>query len=112
MERGLLAKDRLAHWIVEAITLAYSAVGKTPPEGIKAHSTRGVASFWALLRGVSVEDMCAAASWSNHHTFVRYYSLDVLGSSSLTQSYQLLRVRGHPTPYKILGSVHPSVTAR
>ena len=75
-----LSKQRLSHWIVEAIAMAYSAVGKAPPAGIKAHSTRGVSTSWALFRGVSVEDMCAAASWSSHHTFVRYYSLDVSGS--------------------------------
>ena len=68
-----LSKNRLSHWIVDAIALAYSAVEKAPPEGIKAHSTRGVAASWALLRGVSVENMCATASWSFHHTFVRYY---------------------------------------
>ena len=76
-----LSKNRLSHWIVDAIALAYAAMGVTPPEGIKAHSTRGVAASWALLRGVSVEDMCAAASWSSHHTFVRYYCLDMTGVS-------------------------------
>ena len=75
-----LSKQRLSHWIVDAISLAYSAVGKSPPTDIKAHSTRGVATSWALFKGVSVEDMCAAASWSSHHTFVKYYSLDVAGS--------------------------------
>ena len=76
-----LSKQRLSHWIVDAITMAYSAAGKPPPTGIKAHSTRGVASSRALLSGVSVGDMCAVASWSNHHTFVKYYSLDMGGTA-------------------------------
>ena len=77
---GPLSKTRLARWIVEAIRAAYASAGQLPPEDIRAHSTRGVAASWALFQGVSVEDMCAAASWSSHHTFVKYYSLDVSGS--------------------------------
>ena len=77
---GPLSKQRLAHWIVDAIGVAYASSGKVPPEGVKAHSTRGVSTSWALFKGVSVEDMCSAASWSSHHTFVKYYSLDVAGS--------------------------------
>ena len=77
---GPLSKTRLARWIVEAIRAAYASAGQLAPEGIRAHSTRGVAASWALFQGVSVEDMCAAASWSSHHTFVKYYSLDVSGS--------------------------------
>ena len=34
-----------------------------------------------LFRGVSVGDVCAAASWSSPHTFVRFYCLDVTGPS-------------------------------
>ena len=84
---GPLSRQRLSHWIVEAILLAYAASGQVPPAGIKAHSTRGVAASWALFHGVSVEDMCAAASWSSHHTFVKYYSLDVAASRLRTLSF-------------------------
>ncbi|KAK0152765.1 hypothetical protein N1851_005700 [Merluccius polli] len=45
---------RLSHWIVEAISLAYDCRGLQPPLGLKAHSTRGMATSWALFRGVSV----------------------------------------------------------
>ena len=34
-------------------------------------------SSLALLKGVSVEDICKAASWSSRHTFIRFYMLDV-----------------------------------
>ena len=47
------------------------------------HTTRGVSSSWALLKGVSVEDICKAASWSSRHTFIRFYMLDVAEPSFL-----------------------------
>ena len=51
--------------------------GLQPPVGLRAHSTRGLAASWALFRGVSVQDICAAASWSLPLTFDRFYMLDV-----------------------------------
>ncbi|XP_052430666.1 uncharacterized protein LOC127971591 [Carassius gibelio] len=72
-----LSRQRLSHWIVEAISLAYACRGSQPPEGLRAHSTRGMATSWALLRGVSVQEICAAASWATPHTFVRFYRLNV-----------------------------------
>ncbi|XP_047663485.1 uncharacterized protein LOC113652359 [Tachysurus fulvidraco] len=56
-----LSRQRLSHWIVEAISVAYGCRGLQPPEGLRAHSTRGMAMSWALLRGVSVLDICSAA---------------------------------------------------
>lgn len=76
-----LSKQRLSHWIVEAISLAYDSKGLPLPHGVRAHSTRGMATSWALFKGVSVSDICAAASWSSPHTFVRFYSLDVTAPS-------------------------------
>ena len=76
-----LSRQRLSHWIVEAISLAYESRGLQPPHGLRAHSTRGMATSWALFRGVSVHDICAAASWATPHTFVRFYRLDVSGPS-------------------------------
>ncbi|XP_030199953.1 uncharacterized protein LOC115533546 [Gadus morhua] len=76
-----LSRQRLSHWIVEAISLAYESRGLQPPHGLRAHSTRGMATSWALFRGVSVRDICAAASWATPHTFVRFYRLDVSGPS-------------------------------
>ncbi|KAK0143064.1 Sphingomyelin phosphodiesterase 4 [Merluccius polli] len=72
-----VTKQRLSHWVVEAIALAYTCQGLQPPVGLRAHSTRGLAASWALFRGVSVQDICAAASWSSPLTFVRFYMLDV-----------------------------------
>ncbi|XP_050972479.1 uncharacterized protein LOC127169281 [Labeo rohita] len=72
-----ISRQRLSHWIVEAIIVGYNSMGLSPPEGLRAHSTRGLASSWAWFKGVSIRDICAAASWASPHTFVRFYKLDV-----------------------------------
>ncbi len=43
-----VSKQRLAHWIVEAVALAYQSQGEPCPLGVRAHSTRSVASSHAL----------------------------------------------------------------
>ncbi|KAL0153346.1 hypothetical protein M9458_051342 [Cirrhinus mrigala] len=70
---------RLSKWIIEAITLAYSFLGLQCPLGVKAHSTRGVASSWAWSSGVSIAEICAAAGWALQSIFARFHSLDILG---------------------------------
>ncbi len=68
-----VTKQRMSHWLVEAISLAYEARGLTSPLGIRAHSTRAVASSQAFLSGSPMEDICAAAGWSSPSTFVKLY---------------------------------------
>ncbi len=76
--RGLAtSKQRISHWVRDAISLAYEAQELPSPLSLRAHSTRGVASSQALFRGVPLEDICVAAGWSSPHTFVRFYNLDV-----------------------------------
>ncbi len=77
-----VSKQRMAHWIVDAITLAYEAQGVPCPLRLRAHSTRGVASSWALARGASLADICRAAGWATPNTFARFYSLRVEPVSS------------------------------
>ena len=72
-----ITKVRLSQWIVEAIRIAYTSKGVQPPEVLRAHSTRGVSTSWALLKGVSIQEVCTAASWSSTSTFARYYNLDM-----------------------------------
>ncbi len=75
-------KQRMAQWIVDAITLAYQAQGVPCPFRLRAHSTRSVASSWALARGASLTDICRAAGWATPNTFARFYSLRVEPVSS------------------------------
>ncbi len=51
-----VSKQRLAHWIVEAVALAYQSQGEPCPLGVRAHSTRSVASSHALAHGASLAD--------------------------------------------------------
>ena len=80
-----LTKQRLSHWLCDAITQAYVTAGVDPPSGVRAHSTRALSSSTALLRGMAVEDICAAASWASPCPFVRFYMRD-MSESSLTHS--------------------------
>lgn len=68
-----LSCQRLSHWTIYAIFLAYICRGIQPPKGLRAHSTRRMATSWALLRGVSVQDIFSAGIWAMPHTFVRFY---------------------------------------
>ncbi len=77
-----VSKQGMAHWIVDAITLAYQAQGVPCPFRLRAHSTRSVASSWALARGTSLTDICRAAGWATPNTFARFYSLRVEPVSS------------------------------
>lgn len=76
-----VSKQRLSHWLVDTISQAYSEQGFPVPEGLVAHSTRGMATSWAALKGVSLSDICAAASWSSPCTFARFYRINVVTDS-------------------------------
>ncbi len=76
--RGIAtSKQRVSHWVRDAILLAYDARNLPSPLSLRAHSTWGVASSQALFRGVTLEDICVTAGWSSPHTFVRFYNLDI-----------------------------------
>ncbi len=55
--------------------MAYQNHGLEPPRSLWAHSTRGMATSWALFRGISVSDIRAAVSWPSPHTFIQLYRL-------------------------------------
>ncbi len=84
-----VSKQRLSHWIVDAITAAYTSQGLECPLHIRGHSTRAIASSWAWSRGMSIRDICVAAGWSSQNTFARFYKLDVQSFAS-----QVLSVNG------------------
>ncbi len=42
-----ISKQRLSHWIIDAITAAYTSQGLECPLHIRGHSTRAIASSWA-----------------------------------------------------------------
>lgn len=65
----VLLKQRFSHWA--------ACQNAQMPRGVCTHSIRGIAVSWAHFKGVLVEDVCLAASWSSLHTFMMFYSLDV-----------------------------------
>lgn len=71
-----VSKQRLSHWVVDAILQAYGSGGLQPPK-VTCHSTRGVSTSWAALRGVPLADICAAATWTSSCTFARFYRVNV-----------------------------------
>ncbi|KAM3864025.1 uncharacterized protein ACN63O_011921 [Diretmus argenteus] len=70
---------------------SYEALNWMAPVSLRAHSTSGIASSMALLRSVSVEDICMAASWSATYTFVQSYLRDMSLSEMAQQGVQLDR---------------------
>lgn len=79
--KGFKASKRsIARWLRLAISQAYVVGGLEPPEGIKAHSTRAVATSQAEWAGASPEQICRAATWSSFSTFVKHYRLDLLSA--------------------------------
>ncbi len=83
-----VSKQRLAHWIVEAVALAYQSQGEPCPLGVRAHSTRSVASFRALAHDASLADICKAAGWAKPNTEDSTVSV-------LSQSLPVCRVTGN-----------------
>ncbi len=71
------AVEKRHKWIVDAVMLAYSSLGLQCPIGVRAHSTRGIASSWAWSSGVSITEICTAAGWATPSTFARFYNLDI-----------------------------------
>ncbi len=72
-----VTKQRFSKWIVDAVMLAYSSLGLQCPIGVRAHSTRGIASSWAWSSGVSITEICTTAGWATPSTFARFYNLDI-----------------------------------
>ncbi len=77
-----MSKQKLSHWIVDAIMAAYTSQFLECPLHIRAHSTRAIASPRAWSRGMSIQDICLAAGWSSQNTFARFYKLDVQSLAS------------------------------
>ena len=67
-----LSTQRLAHWLVDGITMCYAQQGKTAPK-LTAHSTRGTSTSIAVLAGTDWDVVRDTASWSSDVSFLRHY---------------------------------------
>ncbi|KAI2665191.1 putative RNA-directed DNA polymerase from transposon BS [Labeo rohita] len=70
-----VSKQRISHWLVDAVRMACQAGGLPCPLGVRAHSTKGVAASAAFANGGSLTDICRAAGWAIPNTFARFYNL-------------------------------------
>ena len=108
-----LSKQRLSHWLVDTISAAYASLGQPVPGKVVAHQTRGMATSWAALKGVSMAEICAAASWAAPCTFARFYRLNVASQISLGSTVLLAAAQrvdngvGSPVPRDPVGISHP-----
>ena len=75
-------KDTVANWIKLAITGAYKGVTAehTGVALFTLHNTRGVATSWAKLAGVPLEEVIYAAAWKTPRSFVNFYLKDLAGT--------------------------------
>ncbi|KAL0189006.1 hypothetical protein M9458_016105, partial [Cirrhinus mrigala] len=46
-----VSKQRISHWLVDAIRIAYQARGLPCPLGVRTHSTKDIAALAALANG-------------------------------------------------------------
>lgn len=90
---------------MEAIKLVNCEKGLDTPAGLKAHSTRGMSTSWALFRGMTLEDICAVVIWSTVHTFGRYYILEVTAPSLAQVVLNVRTSLDHPSIVVVKGFV-------
>ena len=83
------SKQRLSHWVVDAIVYSYAASAHPPPLGVRCHSAKGVSTSWASLRGLPTDAIRAAASWASPSTFTRFYRVNVACSQPLGAALSL-----------------------
>ena len=67
-----ISAQRLANWLVEAVTKAYTMSNRPAPT-LTVHSTRGVATSVAALAGIDWEVIRKTADWQGDLTFRKHY---------------------------------------
>lgn len=76
-----LSEQRLSNWVFDIIMQAYRLRDPGPP--VKCHSTKSGSTLWAALKGIPLNDICAAVSSC---TFAHIYRVDVPPPSSCGNS--------------------------
>lgn len=70
-----VSSQRLCRWITATIELAYTFQKVPVPTRVTVHSTRVKATSVAPWHGVSLHDICTAATWALPNTVVRHYAI-------------------------------------
>lgn len=101
-EKALFIKSREPHsratratvsgWIRSIIKEAYTASQEDFPPDVdfRAHSTRGVSSTWALVSGVSIQEIMDSAAWKDHRTFGTFYQGDPITRANRNVAFRVL----------------------
>ena len=75
-----IAAATVARWLVATIQLAYSMTLNSPElrrsGSTTAHEVRAIATSWAQYKGVAMNEVLDAATWSSHSTFSQHYMRD------------------------------------
>ena len=74
---GDIKKNTVSFWIRKMITKAYELQELELLGRVRAHDVRGMASSWAFLRNISLEEILAACGWKSHSTFTSFYLKDL-----------------------------------
>ena len=71
-------KSSISRWVKFAIKSAYKGISSTPCKLFKprAHEHRALASSWAYLNSIPLEEVLQAAFWSNSNVFAVHYLRD------------------------------------
>ncbi len=79
-----VSKRTVSGWLVRAIKETYQLMGADIPSPIQAHSTRAMATSWAMFNGASIVKVMKAGDWRSSQTFARHYGLDLWKKSRWT----------------------------
>ena len=74
-----ISKERLSKWITGGLKEVCDGSSQSDVR-LNAHSTRSLASSWALYQGASLESIVQAAFWARESTFSSFYLKDVWGA--------------------------------
>jgi hypothetical protein len=88
-----VSKKTISGWIVTCIKECYEKKGLELPK-IKAHSTRSMATSWALFGKAACSDVMKAADWRCSKTFGKHYALDLWRSKDAVFGKSLLKAAG------------------
>ena len=65
--------SHISLWMVDVIRAAYEAAGKDPPNGLRGHQTRSLATSWAYASHIPLEKIMTAVRWRSKSVFSRHY---------------------------------------
>ena len=77
--KGDIVKNTVSFWIRKTIYSAYNEAPEVLKKKfrIRAHDVRALASSWAFLQNISLDNVMDACSWKSRSTFIRHYLRDM-----------------------------------